>query len=248
MEKIQNVYDNADFFSEYKSMRDGKINANELIEIPIMKQMLPELEGKTILDLGCGEGGMSQYFAEKGAKKVVGIDVSSNMIASANVQNKYPNVQYLQLAMEELPAITDKFDIVFSSLAFHYIKDFDLLIKNISNLLNPNGILIFSQEHPLTTATIRVDGMAKYTEIDGKRYYFLSDYNNVGKREIYWNIDGVVKYHRNFEVVINAIANAGLMITEVRESKALPEAVKLVEKYKYQKDRPFFAFFKAKKI
>ena len=248
MEKIQNVYDNADFFAEYKSMRDCKINANELIEIPIMKQMLPELEGKTILDLGCGEGGMSQYFAEKGAKKVVGIDVSSNMIASANVQNKHQNVQYLQLAMEELPTLTEKFDIVFSSLAFHYIEDFDLLIKNISNLLNPNGILLFSQEHPLVTAAIRVDGVPKYFDKEGKRFFILSDYNNIGKREISWNIDGVVKYHRNFEVVINAIANAGLMITEVRESKASPEAIKLVDKYKYQKDKPYFVFFKAKKI
>ncbi len=248
MEKIQNVYDNADFFAEYKAMREGKINANELIEIPIMKEMLPELDGKTILDLGCGEGGMSQYFAEHGAKKVVGVDISSNMISSANAQNKYSNVQYLQLAMEDICAIREKFDIVFSSLAFHYIEDFDLLIKNISNLLNPNGILVFSQEHPLATAPIRTEGIPKYVDKDGKRYSLISDYNNIGKREISWNIDGVVKYHRNFEVVINTIVNAGLIVLEVRESTASPEAIKLVEKYKYQKDKPYFVFFKAKKV
>ena len=37
MTEIQNVYDNEKFFNDYKEMRDSKINANELIEIPIMK-------------------------------------------------------------------------------------------------------------------------------------------------------------------------------------------------------------------
>ena len=98
--KIQNVYDNQDFFKEYKSMRDRKINANELIEIPIMKTMLPNLKGKDILDLGCGEGEMSQYFADCGANSVRGLDISENMIKEAEKQNKHKNVRFEKMAME----------------------------------------------------------------------------------------------------------------------------------------------------
>ena len=56
MEKPQNIYDNTKFFEEYQKMRETKINANELIEIPEIKSMLPDLKDKKILDLGCGAG------------------------------------------------------------------------------------------------------------------------------------------------------------------------------------------------
>lgn len=246
MEKIQNVYDDEKFFSQYKEMRDSKINANELIEIPIIKSMLPNLKGKKILDLGCGEGEMARYFIESGAKKVVGIDVSQNMINEAQ-KKQSKNLEFKLLPMEEISSIDEKFDIVFSSLAFHYVEDYYKLMKDISKKLKKNGYLIFSQEHPLVTATIKIKDLPKYIEKDGKRYYYLSDYNDVGKRLIDWNIEGVVKYHRNFETIFNALRESGLEIVELRESKAPQEAIKVVEKYKNLNNRPFFLFIKAKK-
>ena len=62
MKDKQNIYDNANFFAEYSAMRSQQINANELIEIPTIKRMLPDLAGKTILDLGCGAGGMAKSY------------------------------------------------------------------------------------------------------------------------------------------------------------------------------------------
>ncbi len=245
MKEIQNIYDNKEFFNYYKDMRDSKINANELIEIPIIKSMLPDVKDMKILDIGCGEGELSRYFAEHGAKSVLGLDISQNMIDLANKQNTYNNVSFKILAMEDLSTLTEKYDMIFSSLAVHYVEDFDKLMKDISSLLNPNGILLFSQEHPIVLAPILQKGMKKYVTIDDKRYYYFCDYNNNGKRYVDWTVDGVIKYHRNFSSIVNAIINAGMNLTEVRESTASEQAIKLVEKYKYQKDRPFFAFFKA---
>lgn len=247
MEKIQNVYDDEKFFSQYKEMRDSKINANELIEIPIIKSMLPDLKKKKIFDLGCGEGEMAKFFIDKGAKKVVGIDVSHNMISEA-MKKESKNLEFKLLPMEEISSIDEKFDIVFSSLAFHYVEDFTKLMKDISSKLKKNGYLIFSQEHPLVTATIRTNDIPKYIEKDGKRYYYLSDYNDIGKRLIDWNIEGVVKYHRNFETIFNSLKDANMEIVELRESKASEEAIKIVEKYKNLNNRPFFLFIKARKI
>lgn len=59
---MNNVYDNQDFFEQYQSMREDKINANNLIENPIMISMLPDVKGKTILDLGCGDSNMNIRF------------------------------------------------------------------------------------------------------------------------------------------------------------------------------------------
>ena len=47
----QNVYDNEIFFSEYRKLRERKNNANNLFEIPALISLLPELKGKTILDI-----------------------------------------------------------------------------------------------------------------------------------------------------------------------------------------------------
>ena len=48
----QNIYDDEIFFEGYKKIRDNKINANNLFEIPTLFSMLPDLKNKRILDLG----------------------------------------------------------------------------------------------------------------------------------------------------------------------------------------------------
>lgn len=247
MKKPQNIYDNSTFYNEYKEMREGQINANELIEIPIMKAMLPDLKGKKILDLGCGNGSMSKYFIEKGASYVLALDISQNMINEAKEKNSAKNIDYDVLGMEEISTINEKFDIVFSSLAFHYIEDFNKLTNDINNLLNENGMLIFSQEHPTALAPILELGMKNRIEINNNLYYLLNNYNENGKREFLWNECAVVKYHRNFECIINTLIKNNFNILELKESTASKKAIELVEKYKHQKDRPYFLFVKAQK-
>lgn len=247
MDKIQNIYDNEEFFSSYKEMRDTKINANELIEIPVIKSFLPDLKDKKILDLGCGEGEMSKFFLEQGAKKVVGVDISKNMLNEAK-KKKVKNLEFKLLSMEEISSLKGKFDIVFSSLAFHYVEDFYKLMKDVANKLKKGGLLIFSQEHPLVTSSIRSKDLPKYIEKDDKRYYYVSDYNNIGKRFVDWNVEGVVKYHRNFETILKAIKQANMNLEDLIESKLPEEAIRKVEKYKFLNHRPLFLFVKAKKI
>ena len=242
----QNIYDNKQFFDEYQKMRNEKLNANELLEIPTMKSMLPNVKDKKILDLGCGSGGMSRYFIENGAKSVVALDISQNMIAEAK-KFDCTNITYKILPMEEINKIDDKFDLIFSSLAFHYVKDFNKLIKDCNNLLNEKGILLFSQEHPIVTATIPGKDMQKHFDKDNKRYSIISDYNIISERYVDWNVKDVIKYHRNFEIVINTILNNGFALLEIQESKPNDKTTALVPKYAYQKDRPYFLFVKAQK-
>ena len=247
MKKAQNIYDNENFFKDYSTMRDNKVNANELIEIPTMKALLPNLKDKAILDLGCGAGGMAKYFIEQGAKYVLCLDISENMINLAQNSVSANNVEFKVMGMEELSSLNKKFDIVFSSLAFHYIKDFNKLINDIGKLLNENGILLFSQEHPLATAFVGNKELDNHIELQGKRYYLVKDYSNNGKREVLWNNENVIKYHRNYEIIINTLVNNGFRILQIDESKASEEVIKLVPKYIYQQDRPYFLFIKAEK-
>ena len=243
---MKNVYDKEVFFNEYQKMRNDQINANNLIEIPIMKSFLPDLENKTILDLGCGSGDMDIYFVSKGAKRVVATDISVNMIENAKDINNHKNIEYLVLKMEDIDSLQEKFDIVYSSLAFHYIEDFDLLLKNIYNLLKPNGILVFSQESPINMATSKLEKDAKNKlEINGKLYHLLTGYCKEGEISVYWNDTFVTKYHRTYATIVNSLIKNSFEIVEIKDSYASEEAIKLCPKYANQIDKPYFTFVKA---
>lgn len=248
---MQNIYDNKEFFNSYTKMREGSINANNLIANPMLIELLPNLQGKRVLDIGCGFGDFCRLAVENGAIKALGIDISKKMIEKAKEINAKPNIRYFVKPMEKLNEINEKFDVVISSLAFHYVEDFDKLISDIKNLITPNGYLVFSQEHPIATAFMLPNNKSKLDtkcEIQGKRYYYISDYNNIGKRIVHWNIDGVIKYHRTFSKIINTLIENDFEIERVEESKANEEILKIEPKYSNQNDRPYFLFVKARKI
>ena len=245
---MKNVYDTSVFFEEYQAMRGNEINANNLIEVPIMKEMLPDLKDKSILDLGCGAGDMDTYFIKNGAKNVLATDISENMIKTAKQVNGNINIEYKVLKMEDLHTINNNFDIVYSSLAFHYIDDFDKLLKDIYNLLSTNGTLIFSQESPINMATAKESENAQNKiEIDGKKYHLLHGYCREGERNVWWNDTFVTKYHRTYATLVNLLIKNNFEIIEIKDSYASPEAIKLCPKYALQIDKPYFTFVKAVK-
>jgi ubiquinone/menaquinone biosynthesis C-methylase UbiE len=191
---------------------------------------------------------MSKYLVYLGAKSVVASDISKNMLEEAKEKYNSEKIEYLNLPMEEIDTINKKFDVVYSSLAFHYVKDFNKLINDIYNLLNDGGILIFSQESPLNTSSIVDSKSDNKITMNGKNYYLLSDYNNEGLRES--KIAGSIyhKYHRSYATLVNTLVKNNFEILEMRDSIASDEAIKICDKYKNQLDKPYFTFVKARKI
>ena len=132
------------FFEGYKKIRDNKINANNLFEIPALFSMLPDIKNKRVLDLGCGFGEHCKRFIDCGAKKVVGIDISEKMLEVARNENSDPNIIYINMPMEKIAELNEQFDIVVSSLAFHYVEDFEGVVRDFHNMLDTAGIFILS--------------------------------------------------------------------------------------------------------
>ena len=64
----QNIFDDQTFFSEYQKLRDNKANYNNLIEQPAMKKLMPDIAGKSVLDLGCGCGPNCAGFVKNGTE------------------------------------------------------------------------------------------------------------------------------------------------------------------------------------
>ncbi len=241
----QNIYDNDDFFAEYKKLRENAINYNRLLEQPAMRFLLPSLSKKTVLDLGCGFGQNCREFISLGAKSVLGIDISEKMLAVAMKENAHENIEYLRENMTTVSKFCDKFDLIYSSLAFHYIEDFDALCSSVYRALKSGGTLLFSQEHPIVTAT-KGGNHFYLKEENGTPYaYAFSDYAHSGERKIHWFVDGVIKYHRRFSDIINSLVNAGFTIDKVLEPYPNDEACALLPKMKKESIKPSFLIIRA---
>lgn len=243
----QNIFDNETFFEGYKALRDNDINYNDLLEQPAMAKMMPDLTDKTVLDLGCGYGHNCIDFVKKGAEKVVGIDISEKMLAVAKAESSNEKIEYLNMSMTDISGLNNKFDFIYSSLAFHYVEDFNTFAKDMFSVLNKGGYLLFSQEHPIITATVNGNGHFNKDENGNRISYTFSNYNEPGERKIHWYVDDVIKYHRTFSNVINALAKAGFVIEEVCEPIPEKWAIEKLPTITKEYIKPNFLIVKARK-
>lgn len=243
----QNIYDNEKFFQNYQTLRKKTDSANVLFELPALLSLLPDFSGKAVLDLGCGFGEHCQLFVEKGAERVVGIDISEKMLALAIEGQVSDKITYKHLAMEEIDQLDEKFDLIVSSLAFHYVEDFQNLLFKIYTKLNDGGYLVFSQEHPINTCHSGGDRWIR--DEDGKKQYCrLSHYGLSGKRETAWFVDGVQKYHRTFSQIINNLIATGFSIEKIIEPLPTPEILENFPDYEDLYHKPDFLLIKARKL
>ncbi|MBY0098456.1 class I SAM-dependent methyltransferase [Mesobacillus maritimus] len=240
----QNIYDNPTFFKKYSALRRSGLTYNDFVEQPAIKSLIFSLEGKSVLDLGCGDGRFAKYCIDHGAINVVGVDISSNMINQAKVENGHENIEYVCIPLEELEIPNDKFDMIISSLAIHYIEDYPALLKKVNGLLNKNGEFIFSTEHPIVTARKEMNNWVK--DSDGNKVHWaLDDYHEEGKREQSWYIDGVIKYHRTISTLLNGLIEAGFTIGKIIEPQSISTGIQQMPKIINEKRRPSFIVFKA---
>lgn len=209
------------------------------IEKPAMFSELPDnLNGKSILCLGCGSGEECFEISKKGAK-VIGVDLSDKLIAKAKV--KYPSIEFVQMDAEELKFSDKKFSIVYSSLVLNYLKDWDRVMSEVYRVLKPGGIFIFSDVHPVKWASEKIndaDGKSKSVlmgfdkdEKTGKTKIF-GDYLNVkAHTEIWMNRIEVTHFTRPIYLMFRAIVKAGFTVKDLYEPKAIPETKKYDPEY-----------------
>ena len=104
------------------------------------------LEGKSILDLGCGGGILSESLAKSGAL-VSGIDASKELIEIAKLHSLDSdlNINYQNITAEEFAGENqEKFDILVCMELLEHVPDAGSIIKAASSMLKPGGKLFFS--------------------------------------------------------------------------------------------------------
>lgn len=212
---MNNIYDNEKFFESYSQMSRSQKGLDGAGEWQTLKGLLPDFEGKSVLDLGSGYGWHCLYAAEHGATSVVGVDLSEKMLEVARQKNTFDNITYIHDSIDEVSFGPNSFDVVISSLAIHYIADFGKLAKNIATWLTTDGQLVFSVEHPIFTAEGSQDWF--YDE-NGKIAHFpVDNYFYEGKRNAHFLGSEVTKYHRTLTTYLDSLLTNGFQFKRIVE-------------------------------
>jgi SAM-dependent methyltransferase len=114
-------------------------------------QLLGDVRGLHILELGCGGGQTSVAFAQQGAM-VTGLDLSAAQLAFARqlAQDKGVNVTLIHGAAENLSSLADaSVDLIFATYLFPYLAELGPALGECRRVLRGDGRLVFSQDHPL---------------------------------------------------------------------------------------------------
>jgi SAM-dependent methyltransferase len=241
----QNKYDDNIFFEKYSNMDRSKNGLEAAGEWNELKKMMPDFKGKRVLDLGCGFGWHCRFAVENGAKSVVGVDISQKMLSKARQKTRSEKIQYICMPIEEIDFPIDSFDIVISSLAFHYVLSFEDVLSKISKCLIKGGDFIFSVEHPIFTAQGPQDWY--YNKEGSKLHWPVDQYYTEGSRNAVFLGEEVIKYHKTLTTYLNGLIKSGFEIIGLVEPKPAENLLNTVPEMLDELRRPMMLLVSSRK-
>lgn len=240
------IYDDPVFFKKYSQMGRSVEGLKAAGEWETLKKMLPDFQGKRVLDLGCGFGWHCQYAMKKGAASVVGLDCSKKMLEVARGKNQFnAAVSYVLGDMENIDFPAHSFDCVLSSLAFHYVQNFRSMVKKVADCLEPGGAFVFSMEHPVFTAQGSQDWV--YDEGGNIQHFPVDRYFEEGERTAIFLGERVKKYHHTLTTILQALLQQGFFIEDIAEPQPSQELVAQFQEMREEWRRPMMLLVSAKK-
>jgi SAM-dependent methyltransferase len=206
-----NQYDNPEFFAAYAQMSRSQMGLDGAGEWHQLRRLFPDVQGKDVLDLGCGYGWHCKYVLDQGAASVLGIDQSERMIREAQQRNSGENISYRVCDLLEYEYPEAYFDVVVSNLVLHYIEDLDKVYHLIYRTLKPGGVFLMNIEHPTFTA-----GVNQLFAVDGT--WPVDNYYYPGERVSDFLGHEVRKQHHTLTQILGGLLNVGFRLEAVEEA------------------------------
>ena len=227
-----------------------RFDYNRDIEVPAMTKIIGDVKNKTILEIGCGFGDHAKKLSKQKFKKLVGFDLSKELIKYAEEQ-KIPNSTFYVGDMgKKLKHNYSSFDVVYSSLAIHYLENINQLFSEVHRVLKKGGIFCFSTGHPISNLINQSDehiiGSKKLS--NGKRIIFGNYFDESPKLNCLGSLGKIKLSSFTYETLIKAGLNNGFELIDYKDAKPVKSSRKYyAEDYKLTTTLPTFILFKFKK-
>jgi SAM-dependent methyltransferase len=235
-------YDTDKVFESHKSRRYNPDSPNETLEKPVFMELVGDVKGQHILDLGCGDATSSLGLLNSGCASYFGLEASARMVqlADQNLANTVGRVFHTKI--EDWDYSPNRFDLVISRLALHYVPDLSDTFRKVNQTLRPDGRFVFSMVHPVITSCDRS------RQGGGQRQeWIVDDYFVQGSRCVYFMGEHVEQFHRTVEDIFIALQDAKFVVAGLRESNPNPENFTDQALYERRRRIPLFIFFSATK-
>jgi SAM-dependent methyltransferase len=193
-----------DRFAAAYNRKNERSPWNAYYERPAVLSLVGDVDGKGVLDAGCGAGAHAAALIERGAR-VTGIDASTGLLAiAAERLGDAADLHVADLA-GVLPFADDTFDVVLVSLVMHYLQDWAPTLREFRRILLPGGLLVISTHHPFADHVLSAaeDYFATY------QFDELWDVEDQQVRMRFW--------HRPLSAMTRAITDAGFRLRSVEE-------------------------------
>src|SRR5918993_116580 len=187
-------YDDEEVFATYAARRARIDGPNEILEKPIFDELIGDLTGLRILDLGCGNAAFGLEALQEGCQSYLGIDGSHKMMQAARENLAGTSGKVVRATIETWNYPSKQFDLVTSRLALHYVKEIEPVFARIYQALVNGGRFIFSIEHPVITSCDRA-----WQTSELRQDWIVDNYFDTGTRITKWMGGEVIKYHRTVE-------------------------------------------------
>lgn len=196
---VSSQYDG--FADEY---RDGG-PYNQFYERPAMMELLGEVAGLDVLDVGCGSGVLTERLIRSGAS-VIGFDASQRMLNRARDRLGAAAQLWLHDLHDPLTWLaSDSMDVVVGSLVMHYMKDWGPALTEFYRVLRPGGRLVFSTHHPF----------ADFVNFNRPDYFVVEEIEDE------WGDPGakyqVRFWRRPLSVIVETLVDSGFTIEQLAE-------------------------------
>src|SRR5919197_4372497 len=186
----------------------------------VIRERLPDVDGKHVLHLQCATGESTAELAELGAL-VTGVDISREALAVAH--ERAPNAAFVEADVHELPIQLERsrFDLVYTGGGvFRWLHDLDAWAHGIASALKPGGTLLAYDDHPVSacvdaTSHWREDYFDEtpFVDVGWKHFDLPGDPATEQKHERFWRLGQIV----------TAVAGAGLTIRSLEEFSTIYE-------------------------
>ena len=224
----------------------GDKNRRYIID-PAILAILGQVEGKRILDAGCGNGYLCRLLSKKGAR-MVGVDVSEEAIEMAKVAERRDplGIRYHVGSLCNMSMFRNSmFDAVVSNIVLSDLQDMNSAFAEIRRVLKSRGKLVFSIMHPCFSSA-PVHGWVK-RPLDSDRaedwlYWKVDRYFERGIEEWrYGDLPPLYSFHRPLSDYVKALINNGFVLTDFEEP--VPAKKDIEEHYRELNDGERIAWF-----